>query len=148
MASNDDGYESVDALVATSWELKKIWVLDSRCSYHMCLRNEYFEVLALKEGGGVRLGKNKSCKVQCMGIVHLKMFDGRKFLLRDVRYVFELKINLIFISMFDSLGYYTRIEHEVCKILHGALNTVKRSKMNGLYILDGSIVIGHASKLV
>jgi len=47
--------------------------------------------------------------------------------------------------MFYSLGYCTRIEHGVCKISHGALITVKGSKMNGLYILDGSIVIGNAS---
>jgi len=47
--------------------------------------------------------------------------------------------------MFDSLGYCTRIEHGVCKKFHGALITVKESKMNGLYILDGFIVIGHSS---
>jgi hypothetical protein len=47
--------------------------------------------------------------------------------------------------MFDGLGYCTRIESEVYKILHGALITVKGSKINGLYILDGSTVIGNAS---
>lgn len=73
------------------------------------------------------------------------MFDGREILLRDVRFVPELKQNLISLSMFDSLGYCTRIEHGVCKIEHDALITVKGSKMNGLYILDGSIVIGNAS---
>lgn len=93
--------------------------MDSGCSYHMCPRKEYFETLALKEGGVVRLGNNKACKVQGKGNVRLKMFD--------------------------SVGYCTRIEHGVCKILHGALITVKGSKMNGLYILDGSIVIGNTS---
>jgi len=145
VASDEDGYESAGALVVTSWEPKKSWVLDSGCSYHMCPRKEYFETLTLKEGGVVRLGNSKACKVQGMGTVRLKMFDGREFLLKDVRFVPKLKRNLISISMFDSLGYCTRIEHEVCKISHGALITVKRSKMNGLYILDGYIVIGNAS---
>jgi len=80
-----------------------------------------------------------------MGTVRLKMFDGREFLLKDVRFVPEFKQNLISLSMFDSLGYCTRIEYGVCKISHGALITVKGSKMNGLYILYGSIVIGNAS---
>ena len=62
VASNEDGYESAGALAVTSWELEKSWVLDSRCSYHMCPRKEYFETLALKEGGVVRLGNNKACK--------------------------------------------------------------------------------------
>jgi len=145
VASDEDGYESMGALVVTSWELEKSWVLDLGCSYHMCPRKEYFETLALKEGGVVRLGNNKSCKVQGMGTVCLKMFDSRESLLRDVRFVPELKRNLISLSMFYSLVYCTRIEHRVCKISHGALIMVKGSKMNSLYILYGSIVIGNAS---
>jgi len=62
-----------------------------------------------------------------------------------VRFVPELKRNLISLSMFDSLGYCIIIEHGVCKISHGALITVKRYKMIGLYILDDSMVIGNAS---
>jgi len=145
VVSDEDGYESAGALAVTSWKPEKSWVLDSGCSYHMCHRNEYFETSALKEGGVDRLGNNKACKVQGMGTVRLKMFDDREFLLKNVMYVLELKQNLISINMFDSLGYCTRIEHGVCKISHGALITVKESKMNGLYILDGSIVIGNAS---
>jgi len=139
VASDEDSYESAGALVVTSW------VLDSGCSYHMCPRKEYFETLALKEGGVVRLGNNKMCKVQGMSTIRLKMFDGREFRLKGVRFVPQLKRNLISLSMFDSLGYCTRIKHVVCKISHGALITVKGSKMNGLYILDCSIVIGNAS---
>jgi len=60
-----------------------------------------------------------------------------------MRCVPQHKRNSISIIMFDSLGYCTRIEHDVCKLLC-ALIIVKGSKMNGLYILDGSIVIGHA----
>jgi len=126
---DEDGYESAGALVVTSLEPEKSWVLDSGCSYHMCPRKEYFETWALKEGGVVRLGNNKACKVQGMGTIRLKMFDGREFLLKDVRFVPELKRNLISLSMFDSLGYCTGIEHGVCKISHGALITVKGSKM-------------------
>ena len=64
----------------------------------MCPRKEYFETLALKEGGVVRLGNKKACKVQGMGNVRLKMFDGREFLLKEVRYIPELKRNLISIK--------------------------------------------------
>jgi hypothetical protein len=80
-----------------------------------------------------------------MDTVHLKVCYGREFLIWDVRYFPKLKRNLISTSMFDGLGYCTRIESEVYKILHGALITVKGSKINSLYILDGSTVIGNAS---
>ena len=61
---------------------------------------EYFDTLPLKEEGVVRLGNKKACKAQGVGNVRLKMFDGREFLLWDVRYV----PNLISVSMFDSPG--------------------------------------------
>jgi hypothetical protein len=44
----EDGYESVGTLAVTSWELEKSLDLDLGCSYHICLRNEYFETLDLK----------------------------------------------------------------------------------------------------
>jgi hypothetical protein len=46
--SYEDGYESVGALVVTCWEPKKSWMFDLECSYHICLRNGYFETLDLK----------------------------------------------------------------------------------------------------
>ena len=140
-----DQYESAEALTGTSWEPEKGWVLDSGCSYHICPRKEYFETLELKEGGVVRLGNNKACKIQCMGTIRLKMFDDRDFLLKNVRYIPELKKKLISISMFDGLGYCTRIERGMIRISHGALVTAKGSKIHGLYILEGSPVIAHAS---
>ncbi|KAK2447548.1 secreted RxLR effector protein [Trifolium repens] len=142
--SEEEGYESAGALTVTSWEPEKSWVMDSGCSYHICPRKEYFETLELKEGGVVRLGNNKACKVQGMGSIRLKMFDDRDFLLKNVRYIPELKRNLISISMFDGLGYCTRIERGVMRISHGALVIAKGSKINGLYILDGSTVISNA----
>ena len=62
-----------------------------------------------------------------------------------MRYVPELKKNLLSISMFDVLGYFTKIKHGMLKISSGSLILVKGTKMNGLYILDCSIVIALAS---
>ncbi|CAJ2668093.1 unnamed protein product [Trifolium pratense] len=142
--SEEEGYESAGTLTVTSWEPEKSWVMDSGCSYHICPRKEYFETLELKEGGVVRLGNNKACKVQGIGTIRLKMYDDRDFLLKNVRYIPELKRNLISISMFDNLGYCTRIERGVMRISNGALVIAKGSKMNGLYILEGSTVISNA----
>lgn len=48
------------------------------------------------------------------------------------------------ISIFYILGYITKIERGLIKISNGALIVAKGVKMNGLHILDGSIVIAHA----
>ena len=73
----------------------------------MCPRIEYFETLKMVQGGVVRLGDNKACKVHGIGMVRLKMFDDRELLFHNVRYVPEFKRNLLSISMFDDLGYCT-----------------------------------------
>lgn len=38
VALDEDGYKSIVALVVSSFETEKNWVLDSGCSYHMCSR--------------------------------------------------------------------------------------------------------------
>ena len=45
----------------------------------------------------------------------------------------------------DGLGYCTRIERGMMRISHGAFVIDKGSKIYGLYILEGSTVIAHAS---
>jgi len=69
--------------------------MESGCTYHMCLVKEFFEALELKEGGAVLLRDNKACKVQDMWSIRLKMFDDCEILLQEVRYVLELKMNLL-----------------------------------------------------
>jgi len=71
-----------------------------------------------------------------MGTILPKMFNKCELLLRDVRYVPELKRNLISKSMYYSLCYCTIIEHGMLKIYYGALITAKSSKISSLYILD------------
>nr|KYP46507.1 hypothetical protein KK1_031912 [Cajanus cajan] len=110
----------------------------------MCLMKDFFETLELKETGVVLLRNNKACKVQGMSTVHLRMFDNYDILLQDVWYVPELKRILLLISMFDSLGYTTKVEHGMMKISNGALIVAKGTKRNGLFILDGYTVIAHA----
>lgn len=101
----------------------------------MCSRIEYFEALKLKQGVVVCLGGNKISKVYGIGTVILKMFDDCEFLLHNVRHVSKLKRNLLCISMFDYLGYCTKVKHGVLKISHDGLIIVKGYKICVLYIL-------------
>jgi len=57
--------------------------------------------------------------------MRLKMFDNREYLLQDVRYIPELKRNLISINMFDDLGYSTRTLNGVLKVSNGSLVIAK-----------------------
>ena len=56
-----------------------------------------------------------------------------------------LKGNLLSISIFDILGYITKIERGLIKISNGALIVAKDVKRNGMYIYHGSTIIAYAS---
>lgn len=64
------------------------------------------------------------------------MFDNHVLLLQGVWgiYVPKIKRSLLSITMFDGLGYNTRIEHVMLKISNGALIIAKGTKKHGLYI--------------
>ena len=66
-------------------------------------------------------------------------------LLHDVRYVPELKMNIMSISMFDVMGYSTKVEDGMMKVSLGASVIARGRKSNGLYILEGSTIIAHVS---
>ncbi|RDY05565.1 putative mitochondrial protein, partial [Mucuna pruriens] len=57
-----EGYNYAKVLVVSNTEIEKDWVMDSGCTYHICLRKDYFESINLNEAGVVLLGNNKSCK--------------------------------------------------------------------------------------
>jgi len=61
--------------------------------------------------------------------IRLRLFDNYEFLLQDARYVLKLKQNLWYVSMFDGLGYDTRIEHDMMEILHVAKIIAQCTKM-------------------
>ncbi|WVZ14807.1 hypothetical protein V8G54_012373 [Vigna mungo] len=145
VAEASEGYESAEVLVASSEDPQRSWVMDSGCSYHMCPVKEFFENLDQKEHGNVLLGNNKACRVQGVGSVRLKMFDNREMVLQAVRYVPELKRNLISISAFDLGGYTTKVEDGVMRVCYGDSVVAKGRRRNDLYILEGSTVIGHVS---
>lgn len=107
--------------------------------------NKYFETLDLKESGVVQLVINKTCKVHGIRAVQLKMFDNLYFLLCNVRYVPEPKLNLLSISRFHYLNYCTRIEHDMWTILLSELMIVKGSQMCSYNILNGFTIIVNAS---
>jgi hypothetical protein len=57
----------------SSWEPKEGCVVNSGCSFRMCLRKKYFEILKLVEV--VYLGDGKLCKVLGMRMVYLKSIE-------------------------------------------------------------------------
>ena len=87
----------------------------------------------------------KPCRVQGVGSVRIKMPNKVERVLTNVRFIPELKRNLISLGMLDDLGYVIKVESRFFKILKGLLIVMKGIKKNGIYFLLGRTVIGSVS---
>ena len=89
-------------------------------------------------GGIVLIENNMPCKTIGIGSIKIKMHDGIFRTLSNVRYVPDLKKNLISLGTLDSNGYKFSAEGGVLRVTKGSLIVMKGKKVNTLYILQGS----------
>ncbi|KAG8478329.1 hypothetical protein CXB51_028050 [Gossypium anomalum] len=94
------------------------------------------------EDGFVRMGNDSSSKLIGIGTVKIKMHDGTIRTLSDVRYVPNLRKNLISLSTLDLKGCRINIESSGIKVSHKAFILLKGKRTGSIYILEGSIVTG------
>ncbi|KAG8481133.1 hypothetical protein CXB51_025928 [Gossypium anomalum] len=143
-----EDYSDGELLVASVNDSKvsEEWILDSGCTFHMSPNRDWFTTYETVSEGVVLMGNNASCKIAGVGTIKVKMFDGVVRTLSDVRYVPELKRNLISLSTLDSKGYRYTAESGVLKISKGSLVVMKgQRKTCQVYVLQGSTVTGDAA---
>ena len=87
MAVVSDGYVSSNALAVSSVDLEKEWILDSSCTFHMTPNKSWFEEFKQEDRVVVLLDNNKPCKVQGIGSIRIKMFNGAEKVLTQVRFI-------------------------------------------------------------
>ncbi|KAL8523239.1 hypothetical protein ACS0TY_013272 [Phlomoides rotata] len=135
------GYDSAEVLSIISAEVSSEWVLDSGCSFHMNPIREWFQDFQNQDGGSVLLGNDQTCRVKGISSVRIRMFDGVTRVRRNVRYVPDLRRNLISLGMFDSVGYSFQSENGELKVSRGNSVVMKGVRRNDLYFLLGSTVL-------
>ena len=121
------------------------WVLNSTCSYHMIPKRDWFTTYQSISSGEVLIGNNVTCKVFGLGTVRIKTYYSVVRTLSNVRHVPNLKKNLLTLGIFNSQGYKYSGEGGVLTISKGALVFVKGKMVNGLYMLQGSIIVSSAT---
>ncbi|KAJ9542762.1 hypothetical protein OSB04_029268 [Centaurea solstitialis] len=119
------------------------WILDSGCTFHMCPHRSWFHTYEKVPEGVVMMGNNDSCPIIGKGTIRIRMHDGITRTLGDVRYVPELRRNLISLSTLDRNGYEFIGKNGVVRVKRGALLMMKAlRKTANLYILQGQTVTG------
>ncbi|GKC14496.1 zinc finger, CCHC-type containing protein [Tanacetum coccineum] len=137
-----------DSEVMTAHDLLD-WIMDSRCSYHMTPRLDILFDFLECDGGSVQLGDNRMCKIRCIGKVRIQLRDGSSFVLHNVRYIPQLKRNLISLRTLEKEGYTIKLQSVKVKVINGSkviLSGIRRD--NYVYSLDGHVVVGELNASV
>ena len=91
------------------------------------------------------MGDDHPCIMEGVGTIQRKMFDGMVRELKEVRYVPQLKRNLISVGALEALGLVVSIKEGVLKMTKGSMVVLKAIRRKNLYYLNGSIVIGQVA---
>ena len=86
------------------------------------------------------MGDDRPCNIEGIGTVQIRMFDGMIRELKKVRYVPQVKKNLISVGALKALGHAISIRDGVLKITRGSMVVMKGIRCNNLYYLMGSTV--------
>ncbi|GKD25635.1 retrovirus-related pol polyprotein from transposon TNT 1-94, partial [Tanacetum coccineum] len=92
---------------------------------------------------------NKECKIRGIGKVRVQLKDGSSFVLHNVRYIPELKRNLISLGTLEKEGYTVKLQSGKVKVINGSrviLSGIRRD--NCVYSLDGHAMAGELNASV
>jgi len=81
-----------------------------------------------------------TCHIEGIGTVRIKIFDGTVRELQVVRYIPQLKKNLISVGVLEAQGLRGTLEKGVLKMFNGSLVVLKGIRCNNLYYLKNSAV--------
>lgn len=97
-------------------ELESKWVIDSCCSFHMTWRKELFTTLDQIATGIVRMANDIVETVKGIGSVKIVNEDDSMVILTKVRYIPEVRRNLISLGTLETLGCSFR-SGNVCMVI-------------------------------
>lgn len=143
-----DTLQEINALAISDHGPRDNWVIDSGCSYHMTSRQNWFSEFKEVTGGQVLLSDDMAVYVQGMGTVMLNTRGGTVNRLTNVRYVPNLKRNLISVSSLDLQRFKQEGgEGKTCFYKKGKL-ALRGTLLGSLYLLDGETVSPSANAAI
>lgn len=117
-----------DALLMFEEITPDTWILDTRCSFHMTSRREWFTELRETGTGKVRMGNDTFSTVKGIGSIRILNDDGTTVLLTQVRYVPEMSKNLISLGTLENNGCWFKSRDGILKVIKGCTTVLKGEK--------------------
>ncbi|GJW81785.1 retrotransposon protein, putative, ty1-copia subclass [Tanacetum coccineum] len=150
-SSSGSTYDDSEVMMVMSAQAQALLdlIMDSGCSYHMTPRLDILFDFLECDGGSVQLGDNRECKIRGIGKVRLQLKDGSSFVLHNVRYIPELKRNLISLGTLEKEGFTVKMQSGKVKVINGSRVVLSGTRRdNCVYSLDGHAMAGELNASV
>ena len=117
-------------------------MLDIGATYHVCPNRDWFSSFEKLNRFSVIMSDDRPCNMDGIGTVQIRMFDEMVRKLKKVRYVPQVRKNLITVGALEVLGHTISVRDGVLKITRGSMVVMKGVRRNNLYYLMGSTITG------
>lgn len=130
------------ALNSSSKVVDDVWILDNAWSYHICYIREFFCTFS-RSNGLVPMLNDQPCKIEDVGWVKIRMFDGVNRTLTHVSFIPNMRKNLISLEMLNSYGLEWSSMHGVLYVnLSDKKVVLRKYKHNNMYLLEVTTICG------
>jgi len=126
-----------DVVNAASHDLS--WVIDSGATTHATSEKDYFVSYTAVQFGTVKMGDDTVVNVVGIGDVCLETNDGTKLVLRNVKHVPSICLNLISVGKLDDEGFCSTFKNGNWKLSRGAMIVAKGKKFSSLYFMQARL---------
>jgi len=123
------------------------WVIDSCASFHVTSRVDFFTTYTKRDYGSIQMGNKGLSKIIGIGYVCLETNLGYKLLLKNVRRVPDIRLNLISTDKLDDEGFNNKFGDRIWKLTKDSLVVAKCKKTHTLYSIPGKICRGVVNAL-
>jgi hypothetical protein len=130
--------EDITLVVDGYTHYSNVWVLNSRASYHIYPRREWFLTYEQLDGVNIAMANSSVCKVVGMGSIKIRTHVGKFCTLNEVRLVPHTTKNLISPSLLDKKGFSFKGEGGVIHVCKSSSVILKGVKQGTMYFLQGT----------
>ena len=109
------------------------WVIDTGASYHATPRRDLFATYKAGDFGNVKMGNDSFSKICGVGDICITTNVGCTLVLKDVRHVPDLRLNLMSGLALDRQGYVSQFGENAWKLTRGSLVVAKGKVCCTLY---------------
>lgn len=112
------------------------WIIDSGASFHVTPHGSLFSSYQSGDFGTVKMGNQDKSKIVGIGDIVLTTSIGCKLVLKDVRHVPTMRLNLISTGKLDDAGLVNYFGEGKWKLTKGSLIMARGKKEGSLYVMQ------------